>query len=245
MEYPRPASGARRPLASRIVGYVCIPADGRLELETASRAMAQWCEGHGLTLSKIIHDLEPFSGRTSDRPGLVHGLGEIAEGAAGGIVVSRMRDISGAVSDLGPILRWLDDASARVIVLDFDIDNSTVAGGLALEALIEVSAWERDRLAARTRPGLAALEAERGAKRSRAVRDDPQLNSRIRTLRESGMSLQAIADALNADGVPTLRGGKQWRPSSVQGAAGYKRPASDSSRLVLPQLPWRPQNTRT
>jgi hypothetical protein len=34
------------------------------------------------------------------------------------------------------------------------------------------------------------------------------------------MTLQAIADALNADGVPTLRGGTQWRPSSVQAAAG-------------------------
>ena len=37
------------------------------------------------------------------------------------------------------------------------------------------------------------------------------------------MTLQAIADTLNADGVPTTRGGAQWRPSSVQTAAGYKR----------------------
>jgi hypothetical protein len=38
------------------------------------------------------------------------------------------------------------------------------------------------------------------------------------------MTLQAIADTLNAEGVPTLRGGAEWRPSSVQAAAGYKRP---------------------
>jgi hypothetical protein len=38
------------------------------------------------------------------------------------------------------------------------------------------------------------------------------------------MTLQAIADELNAEGVPTIRGGKQWRPSSVQAAAGYRRP---------------------
>ena len=36
--------------------------------------------------------------------------------------------------------------------------------------------------------------------------------------------LQAIADTLNERGVPTLRGGQQWRPSSVQAAAGYRRP---------------------
>jgi hypothetical protein len=43
-------------------------------------------------------------------------------------------------------------------------------------------------------------------------------------MRESGMTLQAIADTLNGEGVPTLRGGSEWRPSSVQAAAGYKRP---------------------
>jgi hypothetical protein len=37
------------------------------------------------------------------------------------------------------------------------------------------------------------------------------------------MTLQQIADALNAEGVPTIRGGKLWRPSSVESAAGYKR----------------------
>ena len=42
-------------------------------------------------------------------------------------------------------------------------------------------------------------------------------------MRASGMTLQAIADALNAQGEPTVRGGARWRPSSVQAALGYKR----------------------
>ncbi len=43
-------------------------------------------------------------------------------------------------------------------------------------------------------------------------------------MREQGMSLQAIADTLNAAGVPTLRGGSRWRPAGVQVLAGYKPP---------------------
>jgi hypothetical protein len=41
---------------------------------------------------------------------------------------------------------------------------------------------------------------------------------------------------LNAEGVPTQRGGAKWRPSSVQSAAGYKRPqrARSASRLPDP-----------
>jgi hypothetical protein len=37
------------------------------------------------------------------------------------------------------------------------------------------------------------------------------------------MTLQAIADRLNEEGVPTVRGGTKWRHSSVQAAAGYRR----------------------
>ena len=48
------------------------------------------------------------------------------------------------------------------------------------------------------------------------------------------MTLQAIADVLNAEGVPTLRGGAMWRPSSVQRATGYRRPAS-ASGIPLPR----------
>jgi len=43
-------------------------------------------------------------------------------------------------------------------------------------------------------------------------------------MRVAHMTLQAIADQLNAEGVPTLRGGREWRPSSIQAAVGYRRP---------------------
>ena len=36
------------------------------------------------------------------------------------------------------------------------------------------------------------------------------------------MTLQAIADRLNKEGVPTLRGGAEWRPSSVQADGGQQ-----------------------
>jgi hypothetical protein len=44
----------------------------------------------------------------------------------------------------------------------------------------------------------------------------PQLGARLRSMRNHGMTLQAIADTLNAEGVPTIRGGARWRRSSLQ-----------------------------
>ena len=61
-----------------------------------------------------------------------------------------------------------------------------------------------------------------------AVADYPGLRQRIARMRAEGMTLQAIADRLNAEGVPTVRGGAKWRPSSVQAAAGYRRPSAGS-----------------
>ena len=65
--------------------------------------------------------------------------------------------------------------------------------------------------------------------------DIPELQERIASMREQGMTLQAIADTLNAEGVPTLRGGAMWRPSSVQRATGYRRPSSGGRGIELPK----------
>jgi DNA invertase Pin-like site-specific DNA recombinase len=104
------------------------------------------------------------------------------------------------------------------------LDTGEQQGRLAASALINVSTWERERLSERTRKGLAAaLSAERRRGRS-GVADNPKLSERIARMRADGMTLQAIADRLNEDGVPTIRGGALWRPSSVQAAVGYRRP---------------------
>ena len=60
-----------------------------------------------------------------------------------------------------------------------------------------------------------------------------------------GLTLQAIADALNEEGVPTPRGGAKWRPSSVQTAAGYKRRARSKDVEDLPQVAGKAQDAAT
>jgi hypothetical protein len=86
-----------------------------------------------------------------------------------------------------------------------------------------VGGWERERLSERTRKGLAAARAKRREAGGPSAPDWTELRKRIAAMRADGMTLQAIADMLNEEGVPTPRGGAKWRPSSVQTAAGYKR----------------------
>ena len=95
---------------------------------------------------------------------------------------------------------------------------------------------ERKRLGDRTRKGLEAARAKRRTTRGPATFDWDALKERIAAMRADGMTLQAIADVLNAEGVPTQRGGTEWRVSSVQTAVGYKRPPRPTKAEELPKV---------
>jgi DNA invertase Pin-like site-specific DNA recombinase len=99
--------------------------------------------------------------------------------------------------------------------------------------LIALSARAHEQIADRTRNRLAERRANGASNGRPAVRDRPELMKRIAVMRARGQTLQAIADQLNAEGIPTLRGGAKWRPSSIQAAVGYQRPGP---RDHLPRL---------
>ena len=149
-------------------------------------------------------------------------------------MAARLRDLTTSVLDLGRLIQWFEKAGARLVVLDVGLDTSADPGRRTAQALAEVSGWERRRIDERTRDGLAATRRSHKGTSRGAVRDDPELAAWIRRMRDDGMSLRAIADRLNAEGVPTRRGGSRWRPSSVQTAVGYQRPAP---RHGAPELP--------
>jgi DNA invertase Pin-like site-specific DNA recombinase len=122
----------------------------------------------------------------------------------------------------------LTAAEARLIVVAEMLDTATQEGRLAIRALLAVAETERNRLTARTRSGLKAARSGAGVQGRPAVADDRELHARIVAMRARGMTMQAIADQLNDEGVPTVRGGREWRPSSVQRALGYQRRRPDS-----------------
>jgi DNA invertase Pin-like site-specific DNA recombinase len=188
-------------------------------------------------MAKIVHDVD---GETWDRgggPALQWALDQIAMGEADTLVVARLRKLSPTLANLPPLLRWFTDPERRLVAIDLRLDTATDAGRLAAFALVVVGSWENERLSARTRRGLEAARS-RGAGRARAaVADVPELREYIIRLRKDGMTLQAIADVLNDEGVPTLRGGAKWRPSSVHGATGYRRPTSTRGIHVPDESP--------
>jgi DNA invertase Pin-like site-specific DNA recombinase len=204
-------------------------------LDAQEAAIRDECERRGWTLLEVIRD-EGASAKNLDRPGLRRALERVAAGEAMGLLASKLDRLSRSVVDFGVLLEWCDASGVALVALDLGLDTSTPGGRLVANVFAAVAEWERDTIAARTRDGLAAARAQGKAISRPAVADDPNLRERIKRMRERGMTLQAIADRLNREGVPTLRGGAEWRPSSVRSATGYKRGKARRQQVELPAV---------
>jgi DNA invertase Pin-like site-specific DNA recombinase len=171
-----------------------------------------------------------------DRPEFVRALQMVAEHQVDGIAIAKLDRVARNVADFSQLLNWFVSAGKTLAILDPAVDTSTPNGRLVAHILSGVAEWEASIIAARTSDALQAKRASGLPICRPSVADDGELVTRIRDLREEGNSYQKIADALNAAGVPTLRGGTEWRVSAVQHALGYRRPPKKHKPADLPQI---------
>jgi hypothetical protein len=188
---------------SPVIGYVTAGDGANGRLTPPERAIERACERAGWRLVAIVRDRE--GGRLLDRPGLSHALDRIADGQAGGLVVTDARLLSRSL-DFAGLVSWFQESDAALIALDLGVDTSTPEGSRVASTLVTINGWAGGRIAARA-----------SARRAKLI-------ERIATMHEEeGMSLQAIADDLNTRGERTLSGADAWWPSGVQTALRYWR----------------------
>jgi recombinase len=205
----------------RALGYVFVSDGGALATRTAT--IRAWCGERGVALATVVHDADRH------RSSLAWALEQIEADQTTALVVACLRDLAGDVGDLVPLLRWFAAPPRTLVALDVALDTSDDEGRGAADAIADL-------LVRADSPVAPALALSRGSTRGRAaVADTPELSERIAAMRSAGMTLQAIADALNEEGVPTVRGGRLWRPSSVQRATGYQRPSGPGRGIELPK----------
>jgi DNA invertase Pin-like site-specific DNA recombinase len=190
------------------------------EHEAASEAIEAICQRSGWELVDLFWDRQ--NGGALERPELSHAMDRIADGEARALVVSDLQRLVPSRQELGALMGWFRDADATLVALDLGLDTSTPGGRQVANTLMALGA---------SHPPLRTNGVENGRAHAPvngrpAVKHRPDLLERITAMREANLSLQQIADQLNAENVPTLRGGSHWRPSSIQAALGYRRPPS-------------------
>lgn len=194
----------------KLVGYVRVAprerADERPPLDVQRAELLAAADARADTLVAIEEDVR--SGRTLRRPGLRAAVAACRSGDADGIMVARLDRLTYSVADLAQIVRAAVQDEYTIISLDPDVDLSSDGGRAVGEVLAEAARWHPAPISS---PGRAM-----GRRAGRPSSTPAAVAARIRSLRAEGMTLQAICDTLNAEDIPTPRGGAEWRPTSLR-----------------------------
>jgi peptidoglycan hydrolase-like protein with peptidoglycan-binding domain len=251
---PKPGAGWAGPSNPRpdrlgsgaaAIGYVSVrepeTEDGH-ELREQLAAIGTACRQRGLELKDVIRDLEAVKDAGPRRPGMKATLRRLAAGEESCLVVAELGSLGCSAPEIGYIVEWLRRREARLVAVSEGLDTGTRSGSEAAEKLVSFCSMDRQ-----PRP---SAQTSRGTRP--APYDVQGLKKRIQAMRETGMTLEEIADRLNTENVPTPRGGTKWRPSAVQAATGDRRPGPKASRPVsgggrggsAPPGPKRPRSRR-
>lgn len=170
---------------------------------------------------EIVGEFEDhLSGADSERPELAAAL-ELVRKTGAELLVAKLDRLSRKVAFIANLI---EDKRVRL-----RIASMPAADNFQIHIYAALAEQEREFISTRTKAALAEAKA-RGAKlgglrdatmkRNEAVKANAQARAEkvadiVQPLKDAGNSLQQIAEALNAAGVPTARGG-QWHPSQVQ-----------------------------
>jgi DNA invertase Pin-like site-specific DNA recombinase len=165
-----------------------------------------------MSLGRVVREIDPDM--NMPRPGLEYALERLAGEEFACLVVTRLDRLAGSASELAALVREFERQKVRLVVTEIDFDSAARASRVAAGALARPDRIDDGHGSRPVRP----------VPMSGTLAGHPELRQRIVDMRARGMTLQAIADTLNAEGVPTVRGGTEWRPSSLYGALGQRRP---------------------
>lgn len=165
-----------------ILGYARVSTegqslDGQVAALTAAGADRIWSE--------------KISGSKKDRPELDRLLDQLREGDV--VVVTKYDRLSRSLQDLLSIVARVRKNGAGFRSLAEDIDTTTPAGNLIFNVFGSIAQFERERIAERTKEGLAAAR-KRGRIGGRPPALSPERRAEVRRMRDTeGRSIAELA----------------------------------------------------
>ncbi len=133
------------------------------------------------------------------------------------LVVSKLDRLSRSVGDFSNVVDRSRRRGWQLVLMDLGLDTTTAAGELVANVVASTSQYERRLIGIRTKEALAAKKAA-GVRLGRPSTLPPQVLMSLIEQRRAGLSLPAIARALNEASTPTAHGGAKWHPSTVAAA---------------------------
>lgn len=188
--------------------------DSGAGLDAQRAAIEAEAARRGWTITEWHVDAGVSGKSLTGRPALLDALDAVRGCRAAALVVAKLDRLSRSLLDFAGLMADAQRERWNLVALDLGIDLSTPAGEFMANVMASAAQWERRIIGQRTKDALAARKAA-GVRLGRPTGLPTEVMARILAARAEGQSFQKIADALNADAVPTSRGGATWYPSSV------------------------------
>jgi DNA invertase Pin-like site-specific DNA recombinase len=217
-----------------VLGYVRVSTDEQggsgAGLEAQRRAIIRECMQRGWHLVEVIEDAG-YSAKDLRRPGIRAALEALSSGDAKALVAAKLDRLSRSMLDFTALMATAQKQGWALVALDCAVDTTTPAGEAMANVLATFAQFERRLISQRTRDALAVKRAQ-GVMLGRRPSVEDAIVRRIVRERKRGRNLRAVADSLNAEGVPTGQGGKQWYPATVRAVAlRANRPSNESEHV--------------
>ena len=189
-------------------------ADKGISLEAQQDKAKAYASLYDLDLVEVIIDAGE-SAKTLERPGLQRALSMLKTGQADALLVVKLDRLTRSVVDLGKLIEtYFAPGKAALLSVSEQIDTRSAAGRLVLNILASVSQWERETIAERTRDAMRHKQSQGeyiggGAPygfelvNGDLVEDlfEQGVIHQARELRDSGLSLAAVAKELDRRGI--------------------------------------------
>lgn len=203
----------------RVLGYVRRSTDKQgISIEVQTARLEQAADGFGWLLDVRCEDVASAKSMEG-RPVLAEALADLRDERADALAVAKLDRLCRNVADFSELLNRADRERWHVICLDLGVDTTTITGRAMAQVTAVFAEMERRRIAERTREGMARIRATTGKHMGCPPRIPPDIEARIITLGDSGMSASAIARLLNAEGAPKGPGSTAlWSHSHVLAA---------------------------
>ena len=216
----------------KAVLYIRVSTEGQaiegVSLAAQRSKLEAWASLHDAEIVGTFEDAG-ISGTRDDRPGLLAAI-EAATKAKAALVVYSLSRLSRSTSHTIQLADRLAKADAHLVSLSEQIDTTSAAGRMVFRMLATLAEFERDLIAERTTNALAHKKAkgertgtvpfgyDLAADGVALTPNAAQLEAVaiIQSLRDSGMTLRAIADELTARNILTAKGNAKWTHTAVQ-----------------------------
>lgn len=214
---------------TKAIGYIRVStqeqATSGYSLDAQKAKLEAYAALYDIELTDIVVDAG-VSAKSLKREGLQRVLTTLDNGGADAVLIFKLDRLTRSVKDWNVLIEKYFTNKALLSVSD-QIDTRTAAGRLCLNVLMSVAQWERETIGERTSTALQYKKSqgqhigsvpygyEAIDKTLAVVESEAAAIALIKDMKEQGLKLQAIADELNAQNIPTKRGGK-WYPTSVK-----------------------------